>query len=85
MIDVSPDYLLSELDVETAKKVWRRMRGMRIYFPICKSKHDEIRALYNSMSIGRSERIKRIAELYEMSEDQIRRITKTQGELFGGD
>jgi len=85
MIDVSPDYLLSKLDVDTAKEVWRHMRGMRIYFPICKSKHDEIRTLYNSMSTERSERIKRIAQLYEMSEDQIRRITKTQGELFGED
>lgn len=85
MIDASPEYLLNILDKETAIKVWRHLQGMRIYFPKCKSKHDEIRTLYNSMNIERSESIRRIAQLFEMSEDQIRRITKTQGELFGED
>ena len=82
MIDVPPVYLLDIVDIETAKKIWRRMRGMRVYFPICKSRDDEINTLYNEMQLSRSERIKRLAELFEMSEDQIRRITKKQGDLF---
>ena len=82
IIEASPEYLLNMLDKETAKKVWKQLQGMRIYFPKCKSRNDEINTLYNQMKIPRSERIKRLAELFEISDDQIRRITKKQGELF---
>ena len=82
MIDATPDYLLNILDETTAKKVWAHLRGVRIYFPKCKSVHDEIRALYKNMKNNRADAVKRLAALYEMSESQIRRITKEQGELF---
>lgn len=85
MIEATPEYLLNVLDDATFKKVWSHLRGVRIYFPKCKSKHDEIRELYKSMKADRACAVKRLAELYEMSESQIRRITKKQGELFEED
>lgn len=85
MIDVTPEYMLGYLDVETLRKVWRGMRGTRVYFPVCKSKHDEIRALYNSMQTDRADAVRQLAALYEMSESQIRRIVREQGGLFEED
>ena len=82
MIDATPDYLLNILDEATFKKVWSHLRGVRIYFPKCKSVHDEIKELYKGMKIERADAVKRLASLYEMSESQIRRITKEQGGLF---
>jgi len=82
MTDASPDYLLNILDAETAKKVWSHLRGIRIYFPKCKSEHDEIRTLYKQMTTTRADRIRRLSELYEMSESQIRKVTKENKSLF---
>jgi len=82
IIEASPEYLLNMLDEETARKVWKHLQGMRIYFPKCKSRNDEINTLYQGMKIPRSERIKRLSDLFEISQDQIRRITKKQGALF---
>ena len=85
MTDVSPVYLLNIIDEETAKKVWRHLRGVRIYFPKCKSVHNEIRELYKNMKVEKADAVKRLASLYEMSESQIRRIVREQGGLFEED
>ena len=82
MIDATPEYLLNVLDADTAKKVWRHLRGVRIYFPKCKSTHDDIRTLYSQMGTDRATSIKRLSELFDLSIDQIRRITKEQRSLF---
>ena len=87
MTDATPEHLLMILDNETAKKVWSHLRGFRIYFPKCKSKHDEINTLYNNLirGIPRAGAVKRLSKMFEMSETQIRRITKKQGVLFEED
>ncbi len=85
MIDMSAGSLLMVLDEDTAKKVWSAFRGCRIYFPKCKSEHDEIQSLYNKMMEGsttRPEAITRLSQLFGKDERQIRRITKAQGGLF---
>ncbi len=63
MTDVTPEYLLNILDADTARRVWNHLRGVRIYFPKCRSRDDEIRTIYAQMSTARAERIKRLSEL----------------------
>ena len=85
MIDVTPEYMLNFMDIESLRKVWRGMRGTRVYFPVCKSVHEEIREIYKLMRTERADAVKQLAALYEMSESQIRRIVREQGELFEED
>lgn len=85
MIDVTPEYMLNFIDIDSLRKLWRGMRGTRVYFPVCKSVHEEIRELYNAMQTERVDAVKQLAALYEMSESQIRRIIKQQGGLFEED
>jgi len=83
IVDVPPAYLLNILDAQTAKKVWRELSGCRLYFPKCKCEHDEIRTIYHQMGdIKRVEKIKRLSDMFEKSEEQIRRVTSIQKGLF---
>jgi len=85
MIEATPEYLLNVLDKETALKVWRSLRGVRIYFPKCKSEHDEIRELFKNMTSDKPESVKTLMYVFDKSESQIRNIIRQQGGLFEED
>jgi len=85
MVDVTPEYLLNIVDEETAIKIWEQLEGMRIYFPKNIVKHNNIKRDYKIMMgkyYPKAEAIKELSCKYELSADQIRRITKKECEVF---
>lgn len=82
IIDLTPEYLIPIIGVKLTKRVMQECRGCRIYMPKCKSEHDEIKNMFNSMTCEHSQKIKQLSQMYDKSESQIRNIVKKQGELF---
>jgi hypothetical protein len=85
MTDIDAKSLLLVLDKETAKKVWYTFKGCRITFPKCECEQDEIASMYRNMvksGTRKPDAIKRLAEVFEFSERNIRRIIKKEVELF---
>jgi len=89
MNDVTPEYLLNVVDEETALKIWENLEGMRIYFSKNTPRHYNIRKDYKTMRNNyttRPEAIKRLSYKYELSQSQIRKITKEENKkLFDVD
>jgi len=82
IVDITPEYLIPVIGVELTKKLMQQFRGCRIYMPKCKSEHDEIKNIFNSMTGTHSQKIKQLSQMYDKSESQIRNIVKKQGVLF---
>jgi len=82
IVDITPEYLIPVIGVDMTKELLKQFKGCRIYLPKCKSEHDEIKNIFNSMTASHPQKIKQLSEMYEKSESQIRNIVKKQGVLF---
>jgi Mor family transcriptional regulator len=85
MIEASPEYLLNVVDEETAIKIWDSLAGMRIYFKSTTPQHYKINNDYKLMMsryTSRANAVKQLMSKYEMSESQIRNITKHEIKKF---
>ena len=90
MIEGNDIFLIEELrkhglSKQAILKFLRNLGGMRIYVRKKRSEYEEIRELYKQLiaqGVKRSEAIRRLAELYEKSEERMRVITRYQGSLF---
>ena len=90
MIEGNDIFLIEELrrcglNKRSILKFLRNLGGMRIYVRKKKSEYEEIKELYSQLitqGIKRNDAIKRLADLYEKSENRIRAITRYQGSLF---
>jgi len=82
MIDITPDSLIDIVGEKNTIKIMRALKGCRMYIPKCRTIHDEIRQDYNHLTSNHTQRVKILASSYEMSESQIRKILRKQGELF---
>jgi len=82
IVDITPEYLIPIIGVKLTKELMQKFKGCRIYLPKCKSEHDEIKNIFNSMTCEHSQKIKQLSRMYDKSESQIRNIVKKQGVLF---
>ena len=82
IMDITPEYLIPVIGVELTKKLMQQFRGCRVYIPKCASEHIAIQEDYKQMNCTNPQKIKKLSQIYEKSESQIRNIVKKKSVLF---